>query len=457
VLDGDRIVVRGRMERPNDGHIADTGRFALTDWHFGSQRASTFTVTEPDGSIRLQRHYPVNAGSSCLSPDGRVAALALLSNPAEPDLSNQLIMFDVDRDAELWRVRLPIAWRTMRIDPDRAALVLMQPDQAELSLRVSDGFVASEELRAVRLSSSPFGVVDVVTEELRDQTTPGPETLDQWDRELLQATEGLVDRPRWLAKVARLRGEIAEHRGDQQAALTLYQQALELEPASGVRRRIEALSGVKPPPRPPSSATSEDDRPYASRACPSCSLELDPLPRAKKKCPKCGEAIYVRGGPDGQRHLLRGDQLTDHDAWWEKARIEAEAAHEKQRREQEAADRASGMLVGEYSPAVVGESHRQETIKRIAEELSDDQSRGAIAELVPQPDNPHDRNAVAVMINGDLIGYLAREEAAEYSRPLQTRRRSQPSTCRVFITGGRAGRSSYGVVIDGIPYPEEIE
>ncbi|MGW5454751.1 HIRAN domain-containing protein [Nocardia sp. NPDC003979] len=39
-------------------------------------------------------------------------------------------------------------------------------------------------------------------------------------------------------------------------------------------------------------------------------------------------------------------------------------------------------------------------------------------ELVPEPDNPYDRNAVAVRFANQTIGYLPREDAIRYHRPL---------------------------------------
>lgn len=65
------------------------------------------------------------------------------------------------------------------------------------------------------------------------------------------------------------------------------------------------------------AVTSPDaDRPYDRTDCPSCGAPLDPLPKAKKRCPSCGEAIYVRSGPDGIRHLLREADLAALEAQW---------------------------------------------------------------------------------------------------------------------------------------------
>jgi hypothetical protein len=456
LVDGRSIVARGQLERPNDGHVSDGGRFALTDWHLGDALSSTFYVFGPAGEPLLREHFPVNAGTSAISPDGRFAALYLLANPAERELSNQLICYAVDGPTRLWQQRLPLTWRWMEFDAAAAVLILRPTDAAAVEVRTADGWIDPAQLRSARAASSPYSLVDLVGEEVRSAERVDAELLQRWDAELASADPQFADRPRWRAKVARLRAEVAELRDDPAGALRLYLEALELDPGIGVRKRIEVLSGTKPPPAPRTTSTSVDERQYASAACPTCALVLDPLPQAKKRCPGCGEPVYVRGGPDGRRHLLRDDQLTDHEAWWERERVAEIEASERRQREQAEADRAAGVLVGDYSPELVGESHYQDALRQIATAISPGRP-SLLAELVPEPTNPYDRNAVAVLVNGMRVGHLARDDAAEYSRPLQVRRRSGPIQCRVRITGGYDdGRAHFGVVIEGIPAPWEV-
>ena len=59
------------------------------------------------------------------------------------------------------------------------------------------------------------------------------------------------------------------------------------------------------------------DPPYDRTDCPYCGAVQDPLPKAKRKCPSCGQPVYVRTGPDGQRHLLREADLDAHQATWD--------------------------------------------------------------------------------------------------------------------------------------------
>lgn len=50
--------------------------------------------------------------------------------------------------------------------------------------------------------------------------------------------------------------------------------------------------------------------------------------------------------------------------------------------------------------------------------------------LIPEPENPHDSNAVAVQVGGTTVGYLPREVAPSY-QPLLLRLRDHGSTARV--------------------------
>jgi hypothetical protein len=44
----------------------------------------------------------------------------------------------------------------------------------------------------------------------------------------------------------------------------------------------------------------------------------------------------------------------------------------------------------------------------------------AVAELVPEPDNPHDPNAISVRIDGHIVGYLPAQSAIQYREVIHT-------------------------------------
>jgi hypothetical protein len=72
---------------------------------------------------------------------------------------------------------------------------------------------------------------------------------------------------------------------------------------------------------------------------------------------------------------------------------------------------------GRYRVEIVGEASYQAAIGRLAgAKTHDGVSVYKPAVLVPEPTNPHDRNAVSVRIEGLTVGYLSREQAVTFHR-----------------------------------------
>lgn len=65
--------------------------------------------------------------------------------------------------------------------------------------------------------------------------------------------------------------------------------------------------------------------------------------------------------------------------------------------------------------------------------------------LLREPENPHDRNAVAVVTRSGQIGYIAREDAADVARRLEWG--EQPECAIARIVGGTRDKPYLGVVI----------
>lgn len=77
--------------------------------------------------------------------------------------------------------------------------------------------------------------------------------------------------------------------------------------------------------------------------------------------------------------------------------------------------RAAVVLQGSETLEVVGESYRQDDLWQLVGGFSADRVRcAATAVLVPEPENPRDRNAIKVLIDGRHVGYLSREDAVLY-------------------------------------------
>jgi len=70
--------------------------------------------------------------------------------------------------------------------------------------------------------------------------------------------------------------------------------------------------------------------------------------------------------------------------------------------------------------------------------------RAVIAALVPEPDNQYDPNAIMVMIDGQQVGYIPKDDAPEIGRRLD----GKPIAVAARVGGGAEPGSPIGVRIE---------
>jgi hypothetical protein len=111
-----------------------------------------------------------------------------------------------------------------------------------------------------------------------------------------------------------------------------------------------------------------------------------------------------------------------------------------------------------HAMGIVGESQRQAALRRLsAGRRERNENVAFVVELVPEPDNPYDPNAVQVMIHhGDQVGYLPREDAKDYRVVFDTLAKTKnKAICRARLIGGTADKPNFGVMID-LASPDEL-
>jgi hypothetical protein len=108
------------------------------------------------------------------------------------------------------------------------------------------------------------------------------------------------------------------------------------------------------------------------------------------------------------------------------------------------------LLEGDDLVRVVGTSHYQDTLLELSGRQADEEIRlQKVAVFVPEPDNPHDPNAIAVQIDGRLVGYLSRDENRRWLDVVTGREVG----CEAMIAG-RGGTTGLGVFLR-LPTPTE--
>ena len=116
------------------------------------------------------------------------------------------------------------------------------------------------------------------------------------------------------------------------------------------------------------------------------------------------------------------------------------------------------LIEGDDLVNVVGTSHYQPALAEITGRKGDEEIRfETTATLVPEPDNPHDANAIAVHLANRLVGYLSRDENSRWQEVVKMLAEHGHRAAAEAMIAGRApggGTSNLGVFLR-LPTPTE--
>lgn len=74
------VALKGRLERPNNGHVANNGTFVLEDWHLSSTLSGTFVAFDAQGRRLLNRCLGANLMGNGVSVSGQFAVCQTASS-----------------------------------------------------------------------------------------------------------------------------------------------------------------------------------------------------------------------------------------------------------------------------------------------------------------------------------------------------------------------------------------
>ena len=106
---------------------------------------------------------------------------------------------------------------------------------------------------------------------------------------------------------------------------------------------------------------------------------------------------------------------------------------------------------------VVGVSHYQDALTEIAGRPEKRVRHPVTATLEPEPTNPHDANAIKVVVEGRLVGYLSRDDALRYGPAVRLLRDHDRVLVCDAVIGGRgpdAGTANLGLFLELPRAPE---
>lgn len=237
LLDGGHVTAEGRLERPQEGRVSDTGTFILHDWMFGNDLRSQFAAFRPDGDLIFSHEFVANVMNNGLSNDGRFAICQTANAPSSSD-SCKYILFDLEAGGEVARWDSETGWTSgYAFDVANRLVRLFHKDDETVEYGFDGQMVDRGEWQDRRIANGDIVVIRSVLEAAGSE-------IDEALRAKLRA--GLDHAERcgefWQKAAAlRLSGELYEHVGELPAALVSYDQALLLDPQIGVSRRADKI------------------------------------------------------------------------------------------------------------------------------------------------------------------------------------------------------------------------
>ena len=229
-----------KLQRGNNPHVGNDGLMIVEDWKTANLSGALLAF-DRNGTRLWSRHFKANLYDSGLSEDSTLAFVCTANSDYEPH-SGKTILFDARSGKVIWKRD---GWDNASFSGNQLVVELEWPDRRKKLFALGprgelpDKYHAAKEAISEEQSRGKYwGVIPKVTKALACK----PPDFDEAEKALAELTDPAEKiPPNSRAKLLRYSGEVAEAKGDMEAALRFWKQALELDSKVGIKRRYEAL------------------------------------------------------------------------------------------------------------------------------------------------------------------------------------------------------------------------
>jgi tetratricopeptide (TPR) repeat protein len=244
LLDRGKIVAEGKLPRPNDGKVTDTGIFILNDWGSSESLKGVFVAFRPDGAEIVSRKFEANLYNNGLSADGSRAVCQTANAPN--DDGSLLTVFDLSAGKEIGAWRPESGWaRSYEFSEDGETLRLVYPERGSFAYSLDGHFIDRMKWLAAGLAIGDILTVETLLRETNNQPPPAlaQQLLSALDVARASPTNTW---PKVRARILKSRGICFEAIAEVGKALEAYEEALALDPKIGVKRKADQLRKIVP-------------------------------------------------------------------------------------------------------------------------------------------------------------------------------------------------------------------
>ncbi|WP_339420506.1 MULTISPECIES: tetratricopeptide repeat protein [unclassified Pseudomonas] len=240
-LVGDVVSAQGQMQRPNNGSVADNGSFCLEDWHLGSSLSGTFNVFDYSGNSIVSKELTANIFGSGISKNGKLAYCATANSKSEHGY--KVILFDLETGKELFCVTPRTqGLETYIFDEEKKLLIADVKGVGKFRYDSTGDFVDGNNLGKANLESSDYSrIIRAAEKILGEQDISNKRASEALEAVMRARSLGADSNPAWKPNALKVQGFAHEILGQAHQAIEVYEEAINLNPKIGVKRRLDAL------------------------------------------------------------------------------------------------------------------------------------------------------------------------------------------------------------------------
>jgi tetratricopeptide (TPR) repeat protein len=246
LIENDTLIVRSKLQRPNDGKVSNSGVFVISDWTWREKPNGIIYIIEPDGNEIIQKKFEAHIACNGISVDGRYAACAT-ANSDNLD-GNKIYFFDITNERLKWNKELEsYPPDSFSFDTKNETLFLEYNDGKRYRYNFDGVFMDSskwEEDRKDQFSGYDWFYLAEEKQEELDQSDADPSQYN----EIISILEKALDKgvsESWESKIHRNLGEIYLKQNSINNAIQQFEIAISINPKIGVRKTLEKLKSEK--------------------------------------------------------------------------------------------------------------------------------------------------------------------------------------------------------------------
>lgn len=242
LLDGGKIILQGKLERPNDGKVSNQGIFILNDWMFGEGLKGTFYAFDVKGKQLIRHKCEANLYNNGLSNDGQYAVCQTAHSGRED--GNKLFFFSLQEKRLVWKCEPETGWaKDYRFDTAQQTLYLLYDEGRSYRYSFDGNFLDAERWGKERINFVSGYELLTIAEAKRQQLESANADLSLYD-EVIGLLKRALDKgvsENTQARIHRNIGEIYYKRGENSEAVKHFETAMSLNPKVGVKKLLEKL------------------------------------------------------------------------------------------------------------------------------------------------------------------------------------------------------------------------